>query len=373
MSISVRCSNIVRYDPQQGKYIPCGHEFAVKDEVAGRSVRCPKCGELVTVPAAPSKTATPASAAPPPLTKPPSLEKAPAAAAPGKTAPAIPSPRVEAKSQAPPAQFVEADYPEVLEDDDEFRLEVPIEKPPLVIPSVTNAPPLAAKPAPAAPAAPKERQAEERAPCPGCGQSLAVRSVICPSCGYHKGLQRRVDAFEEAEEEERAVGFDRWLRRQLVEGHDPEAVRNMLILGGVLAMTLGIVLFLMFGPLVVLLLFGAGVFAVGVWRGWWKFDPWSWLLFVNRVLQWRELCPPFPHRKVLDLRNMRLNDDELGQLQNLGEFEVLDLEGTPVTDLGLPSLYDYKNLQFLILRDTQVTPAGCEQLQQALPNAWIWR
>jgi hypothetical protein len=70
---------------------------------------------------------------------------------------------------------------------------------------------------------------------------------------------------------------------------------------------------------------------------------------------------------------MQLTDEELGKLQNLTEFEVLDLEGTPVTDAGLPTLYDYRNLQFIILRDTQTTGKGADALQQALPNTWIWR
>jgi hypothetical protein len=138
-------------------------------------------------------------------------------------------------------------------------------------------------------------------------------------------------------------------------------------------MTMGVVLFLMIGHLVWIFASIAGVLAAGSWLGWWKLDPWQWLLFANRTIGWRNPMPPFAHRKVLDLRNMPIGDGELGALKNLAEFDVIDLEGAAVTDQGLLTLYDYRNLQFIILRDTQATEAGVQQLQKTLPSAWIWR
>jgi hypothetical protein len=282
----------------------------------------------------------------------------------------------------------EADYPEVLDDEDDgFRLAPAVELPkrdftPAGIPLENSAPPLA-PPAPSTmirpttspmpPVIPAHEAAEDQAPCPGCGRPLLVKSVICSSCGYHKGLQRRVDTFEESEEENKPTGFERWLRRQLTEGDDPHAIRSVLIVAGLLLMALGAMLFMVIGHNIWLFVAAAGVLTAGAWLGWWKLDPWRWLLFVNRMIQWRNPIPPFAFRKVLDLRNMKLTDEELGKLQNLAEFEVIDLEGTPVTDLGLTKLYDYRNLQFIILRDTQATEQGAAALQQTLPSAWIWR
>jgi uncharacterized Zn finger protein (UPF0148 family) len=383
MSVAVRCKNIVRYDPQQGKYLHCGHEFTVRDDLAGQKVRCPKCQQTVTAPQATARVAAEANVASE-QREPPRASTAP------RTMPKEPPRRAEPPPEPQGADLTmnEADYPEVLdEEDDGFRLAPPVELPKrdftsAGLPEMEKPPPLPpAEPVaqvrptrlPVSPVLPSPDVADERAPCPGCGRPLLARSVICPSCGYHKGLQRRVDAFEESNEEDQPTGFERWLRRQLIEGDDPHAIRSVLVVAGLLLVALGAMLFLIIGHTVWLFVAAAGVITAGAWLGWWKLDPWRWMLFANRMIQWRSPVPPFAYRKVLDLRNMQLTDNELGNLQNLSEFEVIDLEGTPVTDAGLPTLYDYRNLQFIILRDTQTTSQGAADLQQALPNAWIWR
>jgi uncharacterized Zn finger protein (UPF0148 family) len=380
MSIAVRCTNILRFDPQQGKYVRCNHEFRVKEGLAGQTVRCPTCGQSVSVSeariaeSAAVTTVSPSS---------PVSESRPA----GNRASSKSRDRAAEVSKAtpeaglpPPALETAAD-PELLDDDDEFRLLAPIELPQrdLLSPSPPKGEKTTASPrSPLAPSAPPEvseaeHPADEKAPCPGCGRPLMTRSVICTSCGYHKGLNRRVGEFDDSEDEDKPTGFERWLRRQLAEGEDPDAVRNMLIVAGLLMMAVGAVLFLMIGHLVWIVAGAAGILAAGARLGWWKLDPWQWLLLANRMLAWRHPLPPFAHRKVLDLRNMPIGDGELGALQNLAEFDVIDLEGASVTDHGLAALYDYRNLQFIILRETQTTEEGVRHLQQALPSAWIWR
>lgn len=340
MAIAVRCANIVRFDPQQGKYIHCDHKFAVKDELAGRSVRCPKCGEAVQVAEAPAAQAE---------------------------APAKP---VEPAAKPPSPAAEKADYSDVL--DDEFRLEDPVEKPAAALP-VESSP--AAKPQAPAPEPEVAREAavEEKAPCPGCGRPLSVQSMICTSCGYHKALQRRVDEFVEEDEGPLTTGFERWLRRQLVAGDDPGALRSVMIVVGLLLLAGGACLFLIIGHLIWILVAAAGIVAAGAWMGWWRLDPWQALLFVNRTIGWRTPAPPFARRQVLDLRDMGLNDEELANLQNLADFDVIDLEGTPITDQGLHALYDHRNLRYIVLRDTQTSEEGVAGLQRALPKASIWR
>lgn len=417
MSLVVRCKNIVRYDPQAGKYVHCNHEFPVKQEQAGQTVRCPKCGQSVTATEAKPDTSVAA-----PKANLPAAPKEPSAApkekssqvkgpeAPKKKPPAapalptlqpetddlLPDEPLESKREAapvktftpPPIGVSDPDYPEVVEDDEEegFRLLAPVElpkreaaKPQSALPDKPLTPPPGPRP-PSPPGTPvpppilgAEPPIDDQAPCAGCGRQLLKKSVICPHCGYHKGLQRRVDAFEDGSDSTKPAGFERWMRRQLSEGDDPQAMRSVLIVGGLVLLGLGAMLFMIIGHAVWLFVLGPAIAAAGAWMGWWKLDPWQWLLFVNRMLQWRTPLPPFKPRKVLDLRNMPLNDEELGNLKNLNEFEVLDLEGTPITDLGLTVLHDYRNLKFIILRDTQVTEEGVHSLQRALLGAWIWR
>jgi hypothetical protein len=377
MSIAVRCTNILRYDPQQGKYVRCEHEFKVKDDLAGQSVRCPKCSQSVTV--SQGEVREPAAATSisvDPQTSSRSNRPAPDSQRRANIPEASLPPASSTSAVSPERAASDADYPEVLDEDDEFRLLEPVELPNRPSPVSPETP--AAPRSPTAPSPPpvpqEEHPADERAPCPGCGKPLMVRSVICTSCGYHKGLKRRVDAFEESEgDETKPTGFERWLRKQLAEGDDPNAIRSMLIVAGLILVTVGAVLYLIIGPLVWIFVAVAGVLAAGKWLGWWKLDVWQWLLFGNRMIGWRNSMPPFAHRKVLDLRNMPIGDKELGALKNLAEFDVIDLEGATVTDHGLPVLYDYRNLQFIILRDTQATDSGVRQLQQAIPSAWIWR
>lgn len=341
MSIAVRCLNIVRYDPQAGKYVHCHHEFQVADEWAGRRVRCPQCGQMVS---APEPKASQAHAV---------AERTKAADA---NRPAAPGNMESPPSTSPTTEA--DDYPEVLDDEDEYRLQEPVAPPPSSFPHGEPPRPksiAAASEAPPSPTAARPPTCEQQAPCPGCGKPLATSAVICGSCGYHQRLQRRVDAFDEEVEQRKVVGFERWLRRQLVEGDDPNAVRSLVALAGVVMIGLGAIAYLILGNLIWILVAAAGVAAAGTWLGWWKLDPWNGLLLVNRMLQWREVTPPFARRRALDLRNMPITDQELANLQNLNEFAVLDLEGAPVTDQGLPVLYDYRNLQFIVLRDTQIT------------------
>jgi hypothetical protein len=54
-------------------------------------------------------------------------------------------------------------------------------------------------------------------------------------------------------------------------------------------------------------------------------------------------------------------------------LNILNLEGTHVTDAGLMHLAALRNLQGILLGGTQVTEAGVEKLQRALPKCTIHR
>lgn len=63
----------------------CGQRFAARAELAGKTLACPKCGQAITVPSAAAKSAPPKTA--PPKTAPPKAP-APKAAPPQPAAPA---------------------------------------------------------------------------------------------------------------------------------------------------------------------------------------------------------------------------------------------------------------------------------------------
>jgi len=59
------------------------------------------------------------------------------------------------------------------------------------------------------------------------------------------------------------------------------------------------------------------------------------------------------------------------ELRELIQIHELDLEHTPVTDVGLQCLKGLHRLQDLNLCSTGVTAAGVESLQKVLPKARI--
>jgi hypothetical protein len=99
---------------------------------------------------------------------------------------------------------------------------------------------------------------------------------------------------------------------------------------------------------------------------------WSTALFLQRAIGWRLMEWPFRKVRVLILQDPSLGDEDLAELEHLGEFDAIDLEGTQITDAGLAPLETLKQLRFLVLRRTQVTSAGVARLQGKLRKAWIW-
>jgi hypothetical protein len=109
----------------------CGQSFAAKDELAGRTVQCPKCGRPLTIPAA--TAASPSMAA----TQPMPLPAAPATPAGGG-----------APTRPPTSVF------------DEVGLK-------------------------AAPVGTR--------PCPGCAAPMLPNAILCLQCGYNLQLGRRME------------------------------------------------------------------------------------------------------------------------------------------------------------------------------------
>jgi uncharacterized membrane protein len=73
----------------------------------------------------------------------------------------------------------------------------------------------------------------------------------------------------------------------------------------------------------------------------------------------------------LHLNRTRISDAGLKQLAGLQQLEYLNLYGTGVTDAGLPSLAVLKKLRTLYVWQTAVSSSGLERLHAALPRLEI--
>jgi len=74
----------------------------------------------------------------------------------------------------------------------------------------------------------------------------------------------------------------------------------------------------------------------------------------------------------LELNNNPITDQGLQQgLQELQHLEVLNMYGTQITDASIPIIAKMKSLRRIYLWQTEVSPAGMQQLETALPNLKI--
>jgi hypothetical protein len=85
------------------------------------------------------------------------------------------------------------------------------------------------------------------------------------------------------------------------------------------------------------------------------------------------LVKSFPKLHTLELKDTPITDDGLAHLEGLRELQVLDLTGTKVTDAGLVHLKGLTKLEQLYVGNTKVTDAGIQQLKQALPKVEVSR
>jgi hypothetical protein len=99
---------------------------------------------------------------------------------------------------------------------------------------------------------------------------------------------------------------------------------------------------------------------------------WTIALILQRAAGWRVAAWPFPTTKALTLHDSTFTDQDLSSVEDLSSYETLDLEGTQLSNAGLKQLEQMKQLRYIVVRHTNVTAAGIQRLQQALPKASIW-
>lgn len=87
-----------------------------------------------------------------------------------------------------------------------------------------------------------------------------------------------------------------------------------------------------------------------------------------------KLLGSFPKLQSLNLPNTRLTDQGLRNVATLSTLEDLDLSGNPgVTDAGLEHLTALPKLELLFLSDTRVTEGGIQKLRAARPGLQVER
>ena len=225
--------------------------------------------------------------------------------------------------------------------------------------------------------------------CENCNAPMPPDEDLCDACGYHRILKKVLD-LDGVRRSSTATGFERLVSPQLAEG---ETVTNLLLwlkIAG--CFVLSLILFLLLGTtgLILAIVVCGGYFAYQWWRTTQAADEadsaeepdvnrdplsiflWSTWLSWQRMVNWRSGTAPYPPLRALTLRDPQFTDNDLRECEEITQYEVLDLEGTGISDTGCNFLATQKQLRFIVLRRTQVTAAGAQRLQKALPDANIW-
>ncbi len=75
--------------------------------------------------------------------------------------------------------------------------------------------------------------------------------------------------------------------------------------------------------------------------------------------------------RSLDLGDTRTNDAALREVGLLEDLWGISLDGTDITDQGLEHLHGLKNLRYVDIENTAVSPSAVERLRRALPKGAI--
>ena len=311
MDIQFRCTNVSSFDEAKGAYEKCNQLLQVSDDNVGLKVRCPRCNQMAVVP--------------------------------GKTQGRGTGGSREARERDESVAQVEASL--------------------------------------------SYGKFSRRTRCPKCG-SVLDEQKNCTACRYQtpkvKSSKTPLKHIEV-----QPAGFQLWFRNIMSDGVGSKmfevAMHSFCFL-----VVLGLILFsiIMGGTasiVVILIALGlAGFYAllvvqtkrlatVPVARLPFYLKPlWYSLLVMARSQNWEKYDSRLKDRIKIDVRGQAFSDRELLDLDQLTVCQVLDAEGTDITDNALVAMYGLKHLRCLVIRKTHVTHEGVFRLQQALPKCWIW-
>ncbi|MDP7204899.1 MAG: hypothetical protein QGH11_04985 [Pirellulaceae bacterium] len=212
--------------------------------------------------------------------------------------------------------------------------------------------------------------------CPACGVMIAAGESECRACRFNLQVGRRVEDFSGGDHYAGTVGFERYFLKRM---HQSESLASMFIwVHAAFVFLLGLVCFFfldvwLYIAIPALILYGAYqvlAYAHGYfYRG--KSFFWAIFLRVGRLSGWRRLSG-FKKRTTWCMHDPSLTDERIGNRQDLSSYHVLDLQGTGITDAGLGHFEFLPLLEFLVLKNTNVTADGVAQLQATIPETCIW-
>lgn len=216
----------------------------------------------------------------------------------------------------------------------------------------------------------------EQTECPACGVMIAAGEFECRSCRFNLQVGRRVEDFSGEEHFSGTVGFERYILKRM---HHTESLASVVVWFHVgFAFLLGIVCLVLrqwwiqiLIPVTVLyiayhsLSHSNRFFYRGKSFIWWLF------LRTGRLLRWRRFSG-MKKRMSWKSHDPSFSDERLAAKEDLSEFNVIDLQGTGITDAGLKPFEYLPVLEFLILKKTNVTRRGVAELQLTIPDTCIW-
>ncbi len=411
MLIEIQCGNFAGYDEAKREYVPCGERMIVSDEKVGQLVTCTKCHQDIEVPFGIGTTSrSDASDNRSVASNPTEKSGKPVSGTPRKTAssgttakkspqPEDPSRKRKPKSNSasPVNRAVKSQSPSSAQpkpqlrqskptrevfDDGDLALAAPVDLPASDVmalnfggPEKTNT------------------LVEDRSErCKKCG-SIAKKG----RCTVCKHIEPQFEKLHQPMDEIsiEPAGLQRWFCQTMNEGVSIKALEYGAHIGfgvlgfGLIMLAVACLFGVGFGRLGgVILLIGvlsvAGLYIGLIYKGhqflrdphaklaWFQRPFWDLMLALSRMMKWEGYDKNLKGRKIITMRDKTFGDTELADLAGLKNCQVLDLEGTNVTDRGLLQLYELSYLRCLVLRRTNVTHEAVFRLQQSHPRIWIW-
>jgi hypothetical protein len=234
--------------------------------------------------------------------------------------------------------------------------------------------------------------ADQQERCKKCGN--LVENARCVVCFFVDSKFEKLHC-PLPDIEIQVAGCQRWLQQTMSEGVSVKfiALAGNLLVGAMAVMLGGIsALFLMglgFGPVVGGLLLFLTMVSTCFYLGllfkcrqfmhkpvaqlaWFQKPFWRLLLFFARFMKWERYDSALRGRRVIRIRDRMFGDNDIMEQKGIKNVQVLDIQGTNLTDRGLLNLYDLKHLQCVVLRGTKVSPEAVFRFQQTFPRLWIW-
>ena len=227
----------------------------------------------------------------------------------------------------------------------------------------------------------------KRTRCPKCG-SVLDKQKKCTTCRYEAPI---VKASTEAIENIKVVpaGFQLWFQSIMSDGTGVKLLAvashsfvtlsllglmlTALFLGGSASIFVIIAGILLGGGYALLVHQAKRLARVPMARVPFYLRPlWNLLMRLGRWQKWQKYDSRLVDRVIIDARGQAYGDRDLLAEEQLNRCQVLDVQGTDITDSSLNAMHGLKHLRCLVVRKTHVTPEAVFRLQQALPRVWIW-